>query len=69
MSSLTILLASTEPDGPRIFDAISGIASSTERSLAYRRAQKLIESLETVHVPQKAIAQLEERQQLMITSS
>ena len=41
----------------------------TERSLAYRRAQKLIESLETVHVPEKAIAQLEERQQLMITAN
>lgn len=44
-------------------------ASQTERNLAYRRAQKLIESLETIHVPEKAIAQLEERQQLMLTSS
>lgn len=49
--------------------AENAAASSTERSLAYRRAQKLIESLETVHVPEKAIAQLEERQQLMITAS
>ncbi|MBS1908105.1 MAG: hypothetical protein JST33_16420 [Actinobacteria bacterium] len=49
--------------------AENAAASSTERSLAYRRAQKLIESLETVHVPEKAIAQLEERQQLMITAN
>jgi hypothetical protein len=49
--------------------AENAAASQTERSLAYRRAQKLIESLETVHVPEKAIAQLEERQQLMITAS
>ncbi|ODU05063.1 MAG: hypothetical protein ABS81_08545 [Pseudonocardia sp. SCN 72-86] len=49
--------------------AENAAASSTERSLAYRRAQKLIDSLETVHVPEKAIAQLEERQQLMITAS
>ena len=49
--------------------AENAAASSTERNLAYRRAQKLIESLETVHVPEKAIAQLEERQQLMITAN
>lgn len=49
--------------------AENAAASSTERSLAYRRAQKLIESLETVHVPEKAIAQLKERQQIMITAS
>lgn len=49
--------------------AENAAASQTERSLAYRRAQNLIENLETVHVPEKAIAQLEERQQLMITAS
>ncbi|MFH8253008.1 hypothetical protein ACH3VR_21760 [Microbacterium sp. B2969] len=49
--------------------AENSAASQTERTLAYRRAQKLIESLETIHVPEKAIAQLEERQQLMITAN
>lgn len=43
-------------------------ASHTERGLAYRRAQKLIASLESVRVPEKAMAQLEERQALMITA-
>lgn len=49
--------------------AENGAASQNERNLAYRRAQSLIESLETIHVPAQAIAQLEERHQLMLTSS
>lgn len=46
--------------------AENGAASQTERSLSYRRALKLIESLQAVHVPPRAVAQLEERQQLAI---
>lgn len=49
--------------------AENSAASQNERNLAYRRAQSLIESLETIHVPAQAIAQLEERHQLMLTSS
>ena len=56
MPSLTVVPASVAQDAESLL-------------VAYRRAQKLIENLETVHVPEQAIAQLEERQQLMITSS
>ncbi len=48
--------------------AENSAASQTERDLAYRRVQGLLESLESVHIPDKAIAQLEQRQQLMITA-
>lgn len=47
--------------------ADNGAASQNERNLAYKRAQSLIESLESVTVPKRAIAQLEERHQLMLT--
>lgn len=46
--------------------AENSAASQTERNLSYRRALKLIQSLESVHVPPQAVAQLEERQQLAI---
>lgn len=48
--------------------AENSAASQTERDLAYRRVQGLLESLESIHVPDKAIAQLEQRQRLMITA-
>lgn len=46
--------------------AENSAASQTERSLSYRRALKLIESLESVHVPPRAVAQLEGRQKLAV---
>jgi hypothetical protein len=49
--------------------AENGAASQTERTLAYRRATTLIESLESIHVPAQAIAQLEERQMLTLTAT
>lgn len=47
--------------------AENSAASQTERNLAYRRAQKLIESLNSIHVPQSLMAQLEESHRLMLT--
>lgn len=49
--------------------AENGAASQTERNLAYRRAQKLIEGLSSVHVPQSLMAQLEESHRLMLTAA
>lgn len=49
--------------------AENSAASQTERNLAYRRAQKLIESLNSIHVPQSLMAQLEESQRLMLTAA
>lgn len=49
--------------------AENSAASQTERNLAYRRAQKLIESLNSIHVPQSRMAQLEESQRLMLTAA
>lgn len=48
--------------------AENGAASETERSLSYRRAQTLIASLQSVHVPEQALAQLEERHRLMLSA-
>lgn len=49
--------------------AENSAASQVERQLAYRRAQKLIAGLEHVHVPERTLAQLEERQALMIEAA
>lgn len=49
--------------------AENSAASQTERNLAYRRAQKLIEGLSSVHVPQSLMAQLEESHRLMLTAA
>lgn len=49
--------------------AENGAASQTERTLAYRRAQTLIKSLDSVHVPQNLMAHLEESQRLTLTST
>lgn len=46
--------------------AENSAASSTERNLAYRRAQKLIASLEHVHVPDKTMSMLEQSHSLML---
>lgn len=48
--------------------AENSAASPTERTLAYRRAQSLLEGLESVHIPAKVLAQLEEQQRLMLTA-
>lgn len=48
--------------------AENSAASQTERNLAYRRAQKLIESINSIHVPQSLMAQLEESHRLMLTA-
>ncbi len=48
--------------------AENSAASPTERTLAYRRAQGLLEGLESVHIPTKALAQLEEQHRLMLTA-
>ncbi|WP_017831584.1 hypothetical protein [Microbacterium sp. UCD-TDU] len=49
--------------------AENSAASQTERNLAYRRAQKLIEGLSSIHVPQSLMAQLEESHRLMLTAA
>jgi hypothetical protein len=49
--------------------AENSAASQTERPLAYRRAQTLLKSLDSVHVPQSLMAQLEESQRLMLTTA
>lgn len=49
--------------------AENSAASQTERNLAYRRAQKLIEGLNSIHVPQSLMAQLEESHRLMLTAA
>ncbi|MBN9214733.1 MAG: hypothetical protein J0J04_07955 [Microbacterium sp.] len=49
--------------------AENSAASSTERNLAYRRAQKLIATLEHVHVPEKAAAQLEQSHTPMLEAA
>lgn len=49
--------------------AENSAASQTERDLAYRRVQSLLESLESIHIPAQAMAQLEERKVLMITAA
>lgn len=46
--------------------AENSAASESERNLAYRRAQSLIKSLESIHIPPQTIAQLEERHALML---
>ncbi|WP_449406923.1 hypothetical protein [Microbacterium maritypicum] len=48
--------------------AENSTASQTERNLAYRRAQKLIASLNSIHVPQSLMAQLEESHRFMLTA-
>ncbi len=48
--------------------AENGAAAPTERTLAYRRAQSLLEGLESVHIPTKVLAQLEEQHRLMLTA-
>ncbi|MGC5225179.1 hypothetical protein ACPW96_21630 [Micromonospora sp. DT81.3] len=42
--------------------------SATERNLAYRRAQGLIEQLHSIHIPSQALEQLEARQMPMLTT-
>lgn len=44
-------------------------ASANERNIAYRRAQTLIAELESIHIPARAIAQLEEHHRLMLTAT
>jgi hypothetical protein len=48
--------------------AENSAASATERNIAYRRAQTLIAELESIHIPARAIAQLEEHHRLMLTA-
>lgn len=48
--------------------AENSAASPTERALAYRGAQSLLKQLETVHIPTKVLAQLEEQHRLMLTA-
>ena len=48
--------------------AENGAAAPTERTLAYRRAQSLLEGLESIHIPTKVLAQLEEQHRLMLTA-
>lgn len=43
-------------------------ASETERNLAYKRAQALIGELESIHIPARAMEQLEERKLLALTA-
>lgn len=49
--------------------AENSAASETERNLAYKRAQALIGDLESIHIPAKAMEQLEERKLLALTSN
>jgi len=49
--------------------AENSAASQTERNLAYRRAQNLIADLNSIHVPQSLMAQLEESHRLMLTAA
>lgn len=49
--------------------AENSAASETERNLAYKRAQALIGDLESIHIPTKAMEQLEERKLLALTSN
>lgn len=49
--------------------AENSAASATERNIAYRRAQTLIAELESIHIPARAIAQLEEHHRLMLTAT
>lgn len=49
--------------------AENSAATETERNLAYRRAQALIGDLESIHIPAKAMEQLEERKLLALTSN
>lgn len=43
-------------------------ASQTERDLAYRRVQGLLEQIQSIQIPEKAFARLEQQQRLMITT-
>lgn len=47
--------------------AENSAASETERVLAYRRAQTLIEGLQSIHIPARAIEQLEHQHRLAVT--
>lgn len=49
--------------------AENSAASETERNLAYKRAQALIGDLDSIHIPAKAMEQLEERKLLALTSN
>lgn len=49
--------------------AENSAASDTERHLAYRRAENLIDTLTSIHIPEKARAQLEEHKRKMITAA
>lgn len=48
--------------------AENSAAALTERTLAYRRAQSLLEGLESIHIPAKVLAELEEQNRLMLTA-